>query len=114
MVRRIEDLEGVDASFEQLVEAVKEAADWDETKTENLVTEKVVTEFVNFHVEKAEKERASKRLKGGKSLKMNKGNKLGDIQGHDAEIPDKRKKTPDKSHVNSLPKKRLQELLERN
>ncbi|CAK7324632.1 unnamed protein product [Dovyalis caffra] len=40
---RIEVLEGDDASFEQLVEAIREAADWDETKTENLLTEKVLT-----------------------------------------------------------------------
>ncbi|KAG6750709.1 hypothetical protein POTOM_045218 [Populus tomentosa] len=100
---RIEDLEGADgASFEQLVEEIREAADWDETKTEDLLTEKIVAEFVSFHVKKAEKESAARRL-----------------EGRDAETAEKRRTMPDispsKSHVNSLATKSLQQgLLERD
>ncbi|KAL3573753.1 hypothetical protein D5086_024366 [Populus alba] len=95
---RIEDLEGADdASFEQLVEEIREAADWDETKTEDLLTEKIVAEFVSFHVKKAGKEAAARRL-----------------EGRDAETAEKRSRTmpdisPSKSHVHSLAKKRLQQ-----
>ncbi|KAB5529512.1 hypothetical protein DKX38_019593 [Salix brachista] len=90
-----EDLEGVDASFEQLVEETREAAGWDEAETENLLTEKIVTEFVKFHVKKAERERR--------------------LQGRGDEISEKRRTMPSKSlERNSLAKKRLQELLERD
>ncbi|KAJ6694054.1 hypothetical protein OIU85_004809 [Salix viminalis] len=90
-----EDLEGVDASFEQLVEETREAAGWDEAETENLLTEKIVTEFVKFHVKKAEGERR--------------------LQGRGDEISEKRRTVPSKSpERNSSAKKRLQELLERD
>lgn len=101
---RIEDLEGADdASFEQLVEEIREAADWDETKTEDLLTEKIVAEFVSFHVKKA----AGKESAAGR------------LEGRDAETAEKRRTMPDispsKSHVNSLAEERLQQgLLERD
>ncbi|KAJ6379959.1 hypothetical protein OIU76_016590 [Salix suchowensis] len=81
-----EDLEGVDASFEQLVEETREAAGWDEAETENLLTEKIVTEFVKFHVKEAEGEWR--------------------LQGRGDEISEKRRTMPSKSlERNSLAKR---------
>ncbi|KAF9661102.1 hypothetical protein SADUNF_Sadunf19G0032800 [Salix dunnii] len=98
-MRRIEDLKRFDGSFEQLVGIMREASGWDERKTEDLLTRKAVTEFVNFHVEMAaEKERETKRLRG-RTLKFKNGTILGNM---DVEIADSRRKMPDTAPPTSI------------
>ncbi|KAJ6670050.1 hypothetical protein OIU85_019868 [Salix viminalis] len=98
-MRRIEDLKRFDGSFEQLVGIMREADGWDERKTEDLLTRKAVTEFVNFHVEKAaEKKRETKRLKGRTSKLKKRGSNLGNIDGEIAQQKEDARHST--SHVN--------------
>lgn len=119
MMRRIEDLKGIDADalFEELIEATRKAADGDELMAEKLLTEIVVTEFVNYNIEKAEEKRLIKAE--NEPLKIPKAIKSANSDDYCEIAKKKRKMVQEKAttsilHVNSLDKKRLQELLQRD
>ncbi|KAJ4830280.1 hypothetical protein Tsubulata_032826 [Turnera subulata] len=67
-MRKIQDLKGLDedGSFEKLVEETRMAADGEEPRAEQLLTETILKNFVRYHIDKAKKAGLNKGENGGR------------------------------------------------